>query len=108
MARPILGTLQGATSPFFSPDSQWIGFYADGSLRKIAVTGGAPVTLCAAGNPHGASWSGDVIVFGQGAGNERNAGIFAVPAAGGEPELIVKPEAGETVSSPQLLPGGET
>src|SRR5260370_39457978 len=39
---------EGAASPFFSPDGQWIAFYADGELKKIAVQGGAPVTLAEA------------------------------------------------------------
>ena len=43
-ARPISGT-EGASEPFFSPDGQWIGFFADGKLKKISVNGGAPGTL---------------------------------------------------------------
>ena len=43
-ARPISGT-EGASEPFFSPDGQWIGFFANGKLKKISVNGGAPGTL---------------------------------------------------------------
>ena len=39
--------------PFFSPDGEWIGFFADGQLKKIPVDGGTPVTLCAAPFSHG-------------------------------------------------------
>jgi serine/threonine-protein kinase len=63
VATPLLGT-DNADSPFFSPDSQSIGFFADGKLKKIAVTGGAVVPLCDAPNGRGGAWSEDgTIVF---------------------------------------------
>src|SRR5262249_61326981 len=40
--KPIAGT-EGASGPFFSPDGQWIGFFAEGALKKVAVSGGAPL-----------------------------------------------------------------
>ena len=58
-AVPIRGTETGR-GPFFSPDGQWIGFWAEedgGRLKKVPVTGGAPVTLCEASSPSGASWA---------------------------------------------------
>ena len=106
-AVPLSGTEGSApTIPFFSPDGQWIGFYStrDSQLKKIAVTGGAAVTLCDASNPLGARWGADdTIVFGQGA-----AGIFQVPGAGGTPELLiaVNAEQAERAHGPQVLPGG--
>ena len=42
----LLGGTEGATEPFFSRDGEWIGFWADGQLKKVSVTGGTPVTLC--------------------------------------------------------------
>ncbi len=59
-AQPIQGTGQDVTTPFFSPDGRWIGFYVlpEGKLKKIAVTGGASVTVADASNPFGASWEG--------------------------------------------------
>ena len=51
-ARPIPGT-EGAIYPFFSPDGQWIGFSAGGTLKKIALNGGVPVTLAGDVNPVG-------------------------------------------------------
>src|SRR6185369_1437660 len=42
----VLAGTEGAENPFFSPDGAWIGFLADGKLKKVAVTGGAPLTLC--------------------------------------------------------------
>ncbi len=94
-------------SPFFSPDGQWVGFYAaGGTLRKVSVTGGAPVTLCEAGNPFGASWGADdTIVFGQG-----QAGILRVSANGGTPEVLIPmdSEKAERGHGPQMLPDGKT
>ena len=53
----VLAGSDGAVEPFFPPDGQWIGFFADQSMKKISVNGGAAVTLCRAdGNPRGAAW----------------------------------------------------
>ena len=59
-AKPTLlpGT-ENAADPFFSPDGQWIGFFADGKMKKISVQGGAAVTLCDVANARGASWGED-------------------------------------------------
>jgi serine/threonine-protein kinase len=108
-ATPIRGTEGAPTSPvesgrnpFFSPDGQWIGFWQNGQLKKVSVTGGAPVTLCAADNPWGASWApDDTIWFGQGPN-----GIMRVAAAGGTPEVVIKVDAGQVAHGPQMLPGG--
>ncbi|MDA2928243.1 hypothetical protein MYX78_13620, partial [Acidobacteria bacterium AH-259-G07] len=105
-ATPIRGTAEGTgRSPFFSPDGQWVGFYAGGQLKKVSIRGGAPVTLCEAANPWGASWAADDrIVFGQ--GPER---IFQVPATGGSKELLISVDSAknEEAHGPQILPGGE-
>jgi WD40-like Beta Propeller Repeat len=64
-ARAFAGT-QGATFPFWSPDSRFIGFFADGRLKKIEVTGGPVLTLCEAPAPYGGAWSrAGVVLFGQ-------------------------------------------
>ena len=66
-AAPIGGT-EGAGNLFFSPDSQWVGFFADGKLKKVSLTGGAPQTICDVRGIRGASWGPDGnIVFGGGA-----------------------------------------
>jgi serine/threonine-protein kinase len=105
-ARPIPGTTSsqqgGVTSPFFSPDSRWVGFFVDASLKKISLTGGSAVVLCDATNPFGASWGlDDQIYFGQ------RDGIFRVSANGGKKEAVVTVKSGETAHGPQLLPGGD-
>jgi serine/threonine-protein kinase len=77
-ARPFPGT-EGARSPFFSPDGQWIGFFGGGKLQKIAVTGGAAVTLADASNNRGGSWGEDgtivlTLLSAQGVGTTARSG----------------------------------
>ena len=51
-AKPIPGTNEDPSSPFFSPDGEWVGFWsATGELKKIPIAGGTPVALTKAGNP---------------------------------------------------------
>ena len=92
--------------PFFSPDGQSVGYYDsnDNQLKRIAVSGGAPVVIAdLASNLYGATWGTDeVVLFGQ------PEGILRVPGTGGTPELLIPVEDGERVYGPQLLPGGES
>jgi hypothetical protein len=55
VAKPIPGT-DGAVNPFFSPDRQWVGFFADGKLKKASMSGGAVLSIGEAASPNGASW----------------------------------------------------
>ena len=104
-ATPLPGT-DGAMSPFFSPDGQSIGFWADGALKRISLGGGAPTTLCATELIFGASWgTTDVVVFAR-----DNGGLWKVSARGGTPVAITTPDAAAGEVShrlPQLLPGDE-
>jgi serine/threonine-protein kinase len=103
-AQPIAGT-EGARDAFFSPDGQWIGFFAGGKLKKISVQGGAAVTLCEAPDDRGASWREDgTIVF-----SPSNRGALSVvPSAGGTPRPFTALESGEATHRwPQMLPGGK-
>lgn len=85
-AKPIEGT-EGAAMPFFSPDGHWLGFYAAGRLKKVSITGGAPVTLCAVDFPDGASWGDDdTIVF----AGFVSSGLWQVSSAGGAPQPLTK------------------
>ena len=105
-ARPIPGTenWSGVLNPVFSPDGRSLVFWAqsDKTFKKIALSGGVPVTLCAADIPFGVSWGEGGIVFGQGP-----KGIMKVSENGGKPELLVRAEDGEFAHGPQVLPGGE-
>ena len=104
--RPISGT-EGASQPFFSHDGQWLGFYGDGQLKKVPVTGGPPLPIAEFGGIiTGASWgANDVIVFGTAAGV-----LMQVAAAGGTPEPIATLDTaiGEISHRwPEFLPGGD-
>ena len=102
MEATLVSGSEGARNPFFSADGQRLGFYADNQLKRVSVSGGAPVTLGAAQRPFGASWGADdTILFGQ------PDGIWRVPGTGGTPELAISAEDGEAVHGPQLLPGGD-
>ncbi len=104
-ARPIEGT-SNATSPFFSPDGGWIGFFAEGKLKKVAVGGGLPIALADVSTPRGGTWLEDgSIIFSP----EYTAGLQRIPSAGGKPEVLTRPDVsrGErTHRWPDALPGG--
>jgi eukaryotic-like serine/threonine-protein kinase len=100
-AQPIAGT-EDATFPFWSPDSRYIGFFAQGKLKKIAASGGPSQSLCNAFDGRGGSWSReDVIVFSP---NVPNHAIQRVQAAGGVPSDVTKTKG--TQRYPVFLPGG--
>ena len=98
----VLADTEGAAAPFFSPDGEWIAFFADGSLKKIPATGGATVSICAVASPRGGSWGADnTIVF------ASADGVSRVSAAGGQVDrLTVVQKGGPVPSTPQVLPNG--
>jgi len=102
-ARSLPGT-EGASYPFWSPDSRSIAFFAAGHLKKIDAAGGPALALCETTLLHGGTWSQNgVIVFG------RGYGLFRVPAAGGTaiPVTTLDQEAGESRHAfPWFLPDG--
>jgi Tol biopolymer transport system component len=105
-AEPMAGT-EDATYPFWSPDSRYIAFFAQGKLKKIAASGGPAQSLCNASDGRGGSWSripgsGDeTIVFSPG----PSGGIQRVPAAGGVPSEVIK--TGSLCRYPFFLPNGD-
>jgi Tol biopolymer transport system component/DNA-binding winged helix-turn-helix (wHTH) protein len=105
VAHPLSGT-EGAVSPFWSPDSRELGFFARGKLWAVSAAGGPPRVICAAQDARGASWSPrGVIVFAQGS---RSA-IARVPARGGRPETVTTLDASRRDVShrfPKFLPDG--
>jgi serine/threonine-protein kinase len=103
-AKPLPGT-ERALNPVFSPDSQSVAFFSDGSLRTINLGGGTPVPLVKVGvGPSGLDWTASGIYYSQ-----TGIGIMRVSVNGGKPEAVV-PMDGSTglAHGPQLLPDGKT
>jgi serine/threonine-protein kinase len=105
---PLPG-VSDAAMPFVSPDSRWIGYVeADLTLKKVAATGGTPVTLARLPVwPRGGSWvDDDTIVIGT---NSPTTGLLRVPAGGGEPTVLTTPDRAKGEEGhilPSGLPGG--
>ena len=103
-ARPIPGT-EGAVNPFFSPDGQWVGFFAGGKLKKISVSGGAALTLGNAVQSYGASWGSQGMI------------AFSHPTSLSSPASVGRGRRLATADSfrerevahrwPEFLPGGK-
>lgn len=105
-SRMLPGT-DGAMFPFWSPDNRFIGFFADGKLKIIDITGGRPLTICDAANGRGGSWNqyGEIIFTSQAA-----SAIYRVPDAGGIPEQLTSIDdqpAGVGHRWPVFLPDGK-
>ena len=98
---------EGAVSPFFSPDGQWLGFIAGGKAKKVSVSGGAAITLTLSNavNLVGASWgSQGTIAFSPALGTA----LQQVSDAGGTLQSLTRLEKGEiTHRWPDFLPGGK-
>jgi eukaryotic-like serine/threonine-protein kinase len=101
---PIAGT-EGGDFPVFSPDGQWIGFFADNALKKVPASGGPAVTICPAGFRRGASWGpDDRIVFASGSSPD----LMQVAATGGTPRALTSMTtwSGKRAEWPELTPDG--
>jgi serine/threonine-protein kinase len=98
----VLAGTEGAYNPFFSPDGQWIGFFAGEVLRKVAVSGGAPVTLAPVNRVSGALWATpDRIMVLQNEGFD----LHWISAAGTGADSVVR--LGVQFGTPALLPGDD-
>ena len=101
----LLSGTEGAAEPFFSPDGQWVGFFAEGKLRKTRIDGGEPVSLCDAPSGRGASWGEDGNII---AALNADAGLSQVPSGGGNEVSISQLGPGEACHRwPHVLPGGK-
>lgn len=107
-SEPLAGT-ENADLPFFSPDGMWVGFFADGKLKKVSVLGGNPVTLCdTPGSFGGGTWApDDSIIFTP----NPTSGLMRVSSAGGTPQPFTKLDSSKREQAhgwPQALPDGKT
>ena len=104
--RQVPGT-EDARFPFWSPDSRHIGFFAQGTINKIALAGGPPQTLCQAEGPRGATWNQDGVIVFSSRGN-----VQRVPEGGGEPLEVSERDQSEQglrqgwSGFPHFLPDG--
>ncbi len=103
VAQPMSGT-EGATYPFWSADSRYVGFFAAGKLNKIDASGGPPQALCDARSGRGGTWnSSGAIIFAA----ETASGLVSVNAAGGTPAPLTTLDAKEISHRwPEFLPDG--
>ena len=104
-AQPLPGT-EGATFPFWSPDSRSVAFFTSDKLKGIDVDGTAPLTICDAALARGGSWGPDGTIL---AALSYNTGISRVSANGGAPTLITKVDNSVYTSDrwPWILPDGK-
>jgi serine/threonine protein kinase len=105
----LLAGTEGATAPFWSPDSRAVGFVADARLKRVDLSGGPPQSLTAAANVtvvSAGSWNRDgVILFPPNLG--VGAGIWRIASNGGEPVAVTHPDERHTShAAPQFLPDG--
>jgi serine/threonine-protein kinase len=95
---------EDAYAPVFSPDGQWVAFFAAGKLKKIAVEGGDPVVLCDAPAGRGASWGDDGNIVAA----LDTQGLSLVPSTGGKAVTLTTLAPGENSHRwPQVLPGSK-
>ena len=101
-ATPLSST-ENASSPFFSPNGQWLAFFTAGALKKVSLSGGAALTIAEVPIGFGGTWGpDDTIVYGQ-----ATSGLYRVPASGGTAvELTTLGEGEGTHRWPWFLPNG--
>jgi Tol biopolymer transport system component len=105
-AKALAGT-EGAQSPFFSFDGRWIGFFAGGQLKKVALGGGALEVICPASHGRGGTWGDDGQIY---FAPTNRTGIWRVSANGGTPTEFTRLAADQGEVShrwPQILPGNQ-
>jgi serine/threonine protein kinase len=102
-AQPLPGT-DGASYPFWSPDSRSIGFFAEGKLKRIDLGGGPPQILASIAGARGGTWNreGDILL-----GGYAFLGLMRVRSSGGEIVRATRAQPGAIARFPQFLPDGK-
>ncbi|MGA7565278.1 MAG: protein kinase [Terriglobales bacterium] len=104
----VLANTEGASFPFWSPDGQSLGFFADGKMKRLTL-GGAPVqTLCDAPSGRGGTWNKDGVILFTPSGT-LGVGLYKISAAGGTPAQVTIPDKSLNEDSnrwPMFLPDG--
>jgi serine/threonine-protein kinase len=96
---------EGAATPVFSPDARWIAFVSGQQVKKVALSGGAPVALAQAPDVHGLAWGPDDTIVYQ---PSWGLGLLRLSSQGGEPRRVTEGAPGEgTHLWPEFLPGGD-
>jgi Tol biopolymer transport system component len=105
---PLPGT-QGASYPFWSPDGAYVGFFANGKLQKIAVSGGTPQPLASVLAGRGGSWGAqNVIIYSP----DPSSGVWRINAdgSGAAPvtqDILTSNKDQQTHRWPDFLPDGK-
>jgi serine/threonine-protein kinase len=105
----VIPETENATDPFFSADSLWIGFFADGKMKKVSVQGGGALALCDVVSARGASWGDDGYIIAT-LNSTSGTGLSRIPDSGGVPQMITSPADRGQASDrwPQVLPGNQS
>ena len=103
-----LDKTEEATLPFWSPDSQYLGFFAEGKLKRVAVSGGSVQTLCEVSpDTDGGTWNREGVIVFANYGVAARSPLMRVSAAGGAPTAVTAVGKDEIWHSwPQFLPDG--
>jgi serine/threonine-protein kinase len=107
-AEPAVSELpgsDGARGPFFSPDGQWVAFWASGKVMKAPIAGGSPIIVCEAADLLGGSWGDDGNIL---AVLNSSSKLWRIPSSGGTPTAAVEVAPGINRQAwPQVLPGAK-
>lgn len=98
---------ENGSSPFFSPNDKWIGFFQNKKLSKVSLNGGSPISLADVSQNRGGTWnSKGTIVYSP----STTTGLYMISENGGEPKVITKLDSAKNERThrwPSFLPDGQ-